>query len=137
MTASTGPQDQRGGGGGRPVEAALSWTALAAAAGAVLAWAACCVLPMSLALAGLGLGGLSWIAGQRTWITLAALGAIGAGWLLTWRRARICRADSDCATPGRLRVVLLGAATLLALLALAWQPFVEPLALALIRSARG
>lgn len=137
MTASGGPQVRQQRGGGRPVEDALSWTAVASAAGAVFAWAACCVLPMSLALAGLGLGGLSWIAGQRTWITWAALGVIGAGWLLTWRRARICRADSDCATPGRLGVGLLGAATLLALLALAWQPFVEPLALALIRSARG
>ena len=136
MTASTGPHDRRRRGGGRPVEAGLSWTALAAAAGAVLAWAACCALPMSLALAGLGLGGLSWFAGQRTWITLAALGAIGAGWLLTWRRARICRA-SDCAAPGQRGVGLLTAATLLALVALAWQPFVEPLALALILSARG
>lgn len=92
---------------------------------------------MSLALAGLGLGGLSWFAGQRTWITLAALGVIGVGWILTWRRARICRVDGACAAPSRLGMGLLGAATALVLLALIWQPIVEPWALALIRSARG
>ena len=137
MTASSGPRARRVGPGGKPAETALSWAAAAAAAGAVFAWAACCVLPMSLALAGLGLGGLGWIAGQRTWITLAALAVIGVGWGLTWRRSRMCRVDSACAAPSRLGVGLLGAATVLVLLALIWQPIVEPWALALIRSARG
>ncbi|MDZ4320450.1 MAG: MFS transporter permease [Phenylobacterium sp.] len=114
----------------------MSWAAVAAGAGAVFAWAACCVLPMSLALAGLGLGGLSWVAGQRTWLTLAALGVIGMGWVLTWRRVRMCRLDSACAAPSRLGIGLLGAATVLVLLALIWQPIIEPWALALIRSAR-
>ncbi|MBC7168715.1 MFS transporter permease [Phenylobacterium sp.] len=134
MTASSGLR--RDGPSGKSAETGLSWAAVAAAAGAVFAWAACCVLPMSLALAGLGLGGLSWIAGQRTWITLAALGVVGMGWVLTWRRARKCRVDSACAAPSRLAVGLLGAATVLVLLALAWQPIIEPWALALIRSAR-
>lgn len=135
MTASSGPEARRDGRLGKPAETALSWAAVAAAAGAVFAWAACCVLPMSLALAGLGLGGLSWIAGQRNAITLAALIAVGAGWLLTWRRARACRLDSGCPAPSRLGIGLLGAATLLVVLALVWQPIVEPWALALIRSA--
>lgn len=135
MTASSGPQARRDGRPGRPAETTLSWAAVAAAAGAVFAWSACCVLPMSLGLVGIGLSGLSWIAGQRTWITLAALVAVGAGWLLTWRRARTCRLDSGCPAPSRLGIGLLGAATLLAVLALVWQPIVEPWALALIRSA--
>jgi mercuric ion transport protein len=137
MTVSSGRPVRREGQGGKPIETGLSWAAVAAAAGAVFAWAACCVLPMSLALAGLGLGGLSWFAEQRTWITFAALGVIAAGWLLTWRRARMCRTDGACAPPSRLGTGLLAAATLLALLALVWQPLVEPWALALIRSARG
>ena len=137
MTASGQDQTRRGGSDGKPAETTLNWTALAAAAGAVFAWAACCVLPMSLALAGLGLGGLSLIAEQRTWITLAALAVVGIGWILTWRRARRCRIDSACAAPSRLGVGLLGAATILVLLALIWQPIVEPWALALIRNARG
>jgi mercuric ion transport protein len=136
MTASSGLRARRDRPGGKPDETALSWAAVAAAAGAVFAWAACCVLPMSLALAGLGLGGLSWVAGQRTWITLAALAVIGVGWVVTSRRARICRVDSVCAAPSRLGIRLLGAATVLVLLALFWQPVVEPWALALIRSAR-
>jgi mercuric ion transport protein len=136
MTTGSGLRVGRDGPGGKPAETALSWAAIAAAAGAVIAWAACCVLPMSLALAGLGLGGLSWIAGQRAWLTLAALAAIGAGWALTWRRARMCRLDSACAAPSRLGIMLLAAASALVLLALIWQPIVEPWALRLIRSAR-
>lgn len=137
MIASSGLRTRRDGLGGKPAETGLSWAAVAASAGAVFAWAACCVLPMSLALAGVGLGGLSWVAGQRTLITLAALALIGAGWAVNWRRARICRADSSCAAPSRLGISLLGAATILVLLALIWQPIIEPWALALIRSARG
>jgi len=133
---SSGLRALRDGQGGKPAETALGWAAVAAGAGAVFAWAACCVLPMSLALAGLGLGGLSWVAGQRTWITLAALAAIGVGWVVAWRRARMCRIDSACAAPSRIGIGLLGAATVLVLLALIWQPLVEPWALALIRSAR-
>lgn len=136
MTVSSEPEARRDGRSGKPAETALSWAAIAAATGAVFAWAACCVLPMSLALTGLGLGGLSWVAGQRTWITLAALAAIGVGWGLTWRRSRMCRVDSACAAPSRLAISLLGAATVLVILALIWQPIVEPWALALIRSAR-
>lgn len=133
---SSGLRALRDGQGGKPAETALGWAAVAAGAGAVFAWAACCVLPMSLALAGLGLGGLSWVAGQRTWITLAALAAIGVGWVVAWRRARMCRIDCACAAPSRIGIGLLGAATVLVLLALIWQPLVEPWALALIRSAR-
>lgn len=137
MTANSGSMNRRVRQGGEARETAVGWAAVAASVGAVFAWAACCVLPMSLALAGLGMGGVSWIAGQRTWITLAALGVIGVGWVLTWRRAQMCRTDAACRAPSRLGTGLLGAATVLALLALAWQSFVEPWALALIRGARG
>ncbi len=137
MTASSGLRARREGQGRKPAETALSWAAIVASGGAVFAWAACCVLPMSLALAGLGLGGLGWFAGQRTWITLAALAVIGVGWVVTWRRARTCRTDSSCAAPSRLGIGLLSAATVLVLVALIWQPIIEPWALALIRSARG
>lgn len=136
MTASSGLRTRRNGQGGKPAETALNWAAVATAAGAVFAWAACCVLPISLAMTGLSLGGLSWVAGQRTWITLLALTVIGVGWVVTWRRSRMCRVDDACAAPSRLGTGLLGAATILVLLALIWQPIVEPWALVLIRSAR-
>lgn len=136
MVASSGLRARPNGAAGKPAESALGWAAATAAVGAVFAWAACCVLPMSLALAGLGLGGLNLIAAQRNAITVAALAVIGLGWLFTWRRARMCRVDGACAAPSPLAIVLLGAATVLVLLALVWQPIVEPWALALIRSAR-
>ena len=43
MTASSGLRARRDRPGGKPDETALSWAAVAAAAGAVFAWAACCV----------------------------------------------------------------------------------------------
>ena len=137
MTLSCERQARRPSPGGEAAEAAAGWAAVMAAGGAVFAWAACCVLPMSLALVGFGLGGLSWFAEQRGWITLAALGVIGAGWLWTWRRARSCRAEGGCGPSSRLGTGLLGVATLLVLLAMVWKPIVEPWALALIQGARG
>lgn len=116
---------------------ALSWAAVSAASAAVFAWAACCVIPLSLALTGLGLGGLSWVAGHRIWLTVLALAVVAAGWILRWRQARACRTDGSCAVPSPAAGYLLGAATVLILLALIWQPIVEPRALMMIRSARG
>lgn len=137
MTQIDEPQPVKDRPVGQPAETILSWTALAAAGGALFAWAACCVLPMSLALVGLGLGGLGWFAGYRIGFTLAALAAIGVGWVLTWRRARRCKTDGSCAAPSGLAIGLLAIATVLVLLALIWQPLVEPWALSLIRNARG
>ena len=136
MTVSSGLRSRPDSQNCKPAEIALNWAAISAAAGALFAWAACCVLPMSLALAGLSLGGLSWFAVQRTWITLAAVALLSAGWVVTWRRARMCRSGGACTAPSQLGIGLLSIATLLVLVALAWQPFVEPWALALIRSAR-
>ena len=45
----------------------LGWSALGAAALAVFAWSACCVLPLALSIAGLSLAGTAVIAGQRAW----------------------------------------------------------------------
>ena len=137
MTQIDEPQQLKDRPAGQPAETVLSWAALAAAGGAVFAWAACCVLPMSLALAGLSLGGLGWFAGHRIWFTLAALVAIGIGWVLAWRRARKCKTDERCAAPSGLAIGLLAIATVLVLVALIWHPFVEPWALSLIRNARG
>ncbi|MDP3747880.1 MAG: MFS transporter permease [Phenylobacterium sp.] len=115
----------------------VGWAAIGAAASAVLAWAACCVLPLALSLAGLGLGATAWIAGQRTWLTLAAATAIGLGWWLTWRRARACWKDGTCPPPSRFTVGLLNVATALILAALVWRPAIEPWLLTLLRAARG
>lgn len=120
-----------------PAERLVGWAAIAAAASAVLAWAACCVLPLVLSLGGLGFGMTGWIVGQRNGLTLAALAAVGVGWGLTWRRARTCRVDGTCPPPSRLTVGGLAGASVLTLAARIWQPLIEPWLLSLLRVLRG
>lgn len=118
-------------------ERIVGWSALAGSALAVLAWAACCVLPMALSLAGLSLAGAAFLAGQRALLTWAAVAMVGVGWWSVWRRRRACARDGRCAPPSRLMIGLLAVATALVGLALTWQPVVEPAALTFIRSLRG
>jgi len=115
----------------------LGWSALGGSAIAVFAWAACCVLPIALSLTGVSLAGLALVAGQRSWLTLAAVAALGVGWWSVWRRRRACQADAACPPTGRSTLGLLTAATFLVGLALVWQPLVEPRVLMLLRSLRG
>lgn len=114
----------------------LGWSAIATAGGAVLAWAACCVLPIVFSIAGLSLAGTAWIAGQRSWLTYATLLLLGVGWWMVWRRRRACAVDATCWPTSRLALGLFLAATVLALAALAWQPLIEPQALAILRTMR-
>lgn len=116
---------------------AFGWAAIAASASAVLAWAACCVLPMSLALAGIGFSATAAIAQQRSWLTLAAALVLALGWWFTWRRARACRLNAGCDAPSRLSVGLLTLATILLAIAVAWPSLIEPRLLYLIRATRG
>ncbi|MCI3132825.1 MFS transporter permease [Phenylobacterium aquaticum] len=107
-----------------------------ASALAVFAWAACCVLPLALSVAGLSLAGTAWIAGERRWLTGAAMVVLAMGWWSAIRRRRHCDLDARCAPPSPLSFTLLGAATLLAMTALAWSSLVEPRFLALLRAWR-
>lgn len=109
----------------RPAGKALGLGALAAAGVAVLAWASCCVLPLALAAAGLSAGTLSLLAGQRSWITLAAIALfMTAGWV-AWRQSRRCRTDPACPRPSRWTIGMLVVAGMLLLIALVWQPVLE------------
>ncbi|WP_346427315.1 MFS transporter permease [Caulobacter sp. 17J65-9] len=110
---------------------------MATATLAVLAWAACCVLPIALSLAGISIAGTALIAGQRTWLTLLALPVLAAGWWMVWRRRRACRADRSCPAPSRLSINLLVAASVLTLLALVWEPMIEPFLISVLNGARG
>lgn len=116
---------------------AFGWTALGAAALAVFAWAAGCVLPLALSIAGLSLAGTAVIAGQRSRFTLAAMVVLAGGWWLIWRRRTACAADTSCAPPSRWAIGLLTVATLLTGLTLVWQPLIEPYLLGLLRVCRG
>lgn len=117
-------------------EALVGWAAVATSAGAVFAWAACCVLPMTLALMGTGMAATATIAGQRAWLTAAAALVLGAGWVLTWRRARACKVDQSCRAPSRLTMALLSGASVLMVAAVAWPGLIEPALLHLILAAR-
>ena len=66
----------------------LPTTAAGAAAVAglasVFAWAACCVLPLALSVAGLSFAGAAVFAGARHWITLVAIAILAGAWLLRY-----------------------------------------------------
>lgn len=115
----------------------VGWSALGAAALTVIAWAACCVLPLALSMAGISLAWTAAVAGQRTWLTVATVIVLSAGWWMAWRQRRVCALDATCAPSSGLMIGLLTAATVLAGLALIWRPLIEPHFLMLLRTARG
>jgi hypothetical protein len=108
-----------GDGGGERVASA---TAATASTGAAAACAACCVLPLvfpAIALAGLG-GVLLWLEEAQVFLTpvsvLILIGAWYLVWVQTWRRGL---------RPARLTLVLMGFASVMSAVALAW-PWIEP-----------
>ena len=102
----------------------------------VFAWAACCVLPLALSLAGVSFAGAAVIAGQRSLLTIVAIAALALGWLLHWRRRRRCAADAACPKPSRAAFWLMILATALVALAVAWEPLVEPWAMVRLATIR-
>lgn len=117
-------------------EVAVSASAAIGGVAAVFAWAACCVLPLALSVAGVSFAGAAVIAGARNWLTLVAAVILVAGWLLHWRRLRMCRKDAACHRPSRLAFWLLVIASLLIVLSLAWQPYIEPWAMPRLAAMR-
>lgn len=115
---------------------AAGWSAVAAGGLAIFAWASCCALPLALSLAGLGLSGMVWVAGQRIWFTLAAVLVLTAGWLIVWRDRKACAKDGACRIDTRLPIRLMGIATLLLIVALTWSRVFEPAVLSLLRGVR-
>lgn len=95
---------------------------------AALACGLCCVLPFAVPAAALGAFGAvaAWAAGSYPWIALAAILAVAAGWALVLSRSR-----STGRRPARSTLVVMGAATAIMLLALAW-PILEPGIIALV-----
>ena len=117
-------------------EVAVSASAAIGGVAAVFAWAACCVLPLALSVAGVSFAGAAVIAGARNWLTLVAAVILVAGWLLHWRRLRMCRKDAACRRPSRLAFWLLVIASLLIVLSMAWQPYIEPWAMTRLAAMR-
>ena len=95
--------------------------------GALFSAAACCVLPLAFAAAGLGAGGLASVVPYHWPLTIAAALAVAAGWSLYFRRRRACMRDGSCAfaMPSRATLVLLCIATAFVALSAVWKTFFE------------
>lgn len=106
----------------------LGVLAMVAATGAV-ACGACCVLPFALPAAALAMSGgvLAWFGGLHAWVTLAAAGAVVAGWL--WVGAQV---SASRRRPARSTLIVMTIATLLLALAAAW-PGLELMSRAALR----
>ncbi len=110
---------------------------LAAGLVAIVA-SSCCVLP--IVLVGLGLGSVAaalvpTLAVLRTYLLAAAVLAVVAGWVIYLRRRQACATDAACGVPAAARraPIWLVLASAIVLLALIWQPWIEPLLLSWIR----
>ena len=117
--------------GGKPAtveQGGVAGVAVAGSVTAVVASAACCVLPLAVpALAASAAGGaLAWLGGAHAWITwLAAVIVVGA-WVWVWRQSATRKAR-----PARSTLWLMGASTAAMVLAFAW-PAMEPALMAAV-----
>jgi mercuric ion transport protein len=125
-------QNQKGKG-----TAAVTGTGLAAGLAAIVA-SSCCVLP--IVFVGLGLGSVAAVliptlAVLRPYLLGAAVLTILAAWVIYARRRQACASDAACGTVGSARraPIWLVLASAIVLLALIWQPWIEPLLLRWIR----
>lgn len=112
-------------------EADRGVAALGAAAsfGALFSAAACCVLPLALGAAGLGAGGLAAFVPFHWPLTIVAIVAVAAAWLLYARKRRACARDASCAEAPRSRAMfaMLCLSTGFVTLSLLWTFIETPL----------
>ncbi|WP_313576625.1 MFS transporter permease [Brevundimonas sp.] len=123
------------------LDVAVGATAAAGGLASMFAWAACCVLPLALSVAGVSAAGLAFantaaFAEARQWLTLAAALIVIAGWFMHWRRQLMCRRGAACRRPAPLAFWLLFAATVMVGLSLIWQPYIDPWLLPWLASLR-
>lgn len=116
---------------------AVTGAGLAAGLAAIVA-SSCCVLP--IVFVGLGLGSVAAVliptlAVLRPYLLGAAVLAVVAAWVIYARRRQACASDAACgnADSARRAPIWLILASGIVLLALIWQPWIEPLLLPLIR----
>ena len=94
---------------------------------ALLSAAACCVLPLGLAAAGVGAGGLSFLVPYHWPLTIGSAAAIAAGWFLYAQKRRACGQDDGCTTrsPTKATFVILCFATIFVILSALWPNWIE------------
>lgn len=115
---------------GAPVktpETGVAVVGTAAGITALFSAAACCVLPLAFAAAGLGAGGLAAFVPYHWPLTIASAVAVSVGWVLYVRKRRACAAGAECASapPRRATLVLLCIATAAVALSAIWPRFIE------------
>lgn len=93
---------------------------------ALFSAAACCVLPLALGAVGLGAGGLAAFVPFHWPLTIVAVVAVAAAWLLYLRRKRACARDPNCtmARPSRATFLMLCLSTTFVAISAFWS-FVE------------
>ena len=101
----------------------------AASFGALLSAAACCVLPLALAAVGLGAGGLSMLVPLHWPLTIIAMVAVIAAWLLYVRKRRACLREATCPAtrPSRATLVMLSISTAFVTISAFWSFIEAPL----------
>lgn len=121
-----------------PHEARVAGSAGLAAGLAGIFASSCCVLP--LVFAGLGLGSVTaavipTLAILRPYLLAVAVIVVALGWLSFAAGRRVAMAEAACAIDPRPRraPLWLAIASVVVVLALLWQPLVEPQLLAWIR----
>jgi len=93
---------------------------------ALFSAAACCVLPLVFAALGLGAGGLAAFVPFHWPLTIASALAVAVGWVLYFRKRRVCTIDVSCAVaPSRGTLVLLAIATAFVVLSVVWEILLE------------
>lgn len=94
---------------------------------ALVAAAACCVLPLAFAAVGLGAGGLAFLVPYHWPLTIGAALAVAAGWGVYLRKRQACARDGTCsaAAPSNATFWMLGVATVFVALAALWPAFFE------------
>ena len=101
----------------------------AASFGALFSAAACCVLPLALGAVGLGAGGLATIVPFHWPLTIIALLAVAAAWLLYLRKKRACSGEQGCAAgpPSRATFLMLCLSTVFVIVSAFWSFIEAPL----------
>lgn len=120
----------------RRADAGLTALGALASLGAVLAAAACCVLPLALAALGAGAGLSSTLAPLmplRWPLTVISILGLAAGWWAYARRRRACATDRSCTLPlpSATTPIVLAIGTTLTVIALLWDRLEAPLMKAL------
>ena len=113
----------------RASEAGVAAAGTLASLAALFSAAACCVLPLALAWAGIGAAGLAIFVPYRWPLAIAAAIVTSAGWALYLRKRRARAADASfpAAGPGTRTLVLLCVATVVAAISALWGFIEQPL----------